>query len=170
MKVKFKLTHPKALPPEYAHPTDAAMDLVAVSMKLETLYVEYDTGLSIELPENHVALLFPRSSISNTNLTLCNSCGVIDPGYSGSIKGRFRLTHPGQMPSYKVGDRILQMIILPYPRIELEEVDKLSDSLRGTGGFGSSDSKFSGIPISADPEPDDDPLQGIASRMLNRKR
>jgi dUTP pyrophosphatase len=139
MKVKIKKLDSKAVFPAYAKVGDAAMDLTAISLskvnKDEFGYLEYGTGLAIEIPEGHVGLLFPRSSISNSGLILTNSVGVIDSGYRGEIKFRFK--HILDTSFYKVGDRIGQIMILPYPQIEFEEVQELSSTERGEGGFGS---------------------------------
>jgi dUTP pyrophosphatase len=97
--------------------------------------VTYNTGLAIEIPEGHVGLLFPRSSISKTVLSLANSVGVIDSGYRGSIMFKFRYPEEGMV--YDVGDRVGQIIIMPYPTIEFEETEELSSTERGQGGFGS---------------------------------
>jgi dUTP pyrophosphatase len=75
--------------------------------------VTYDTGLSMEIPEGYVGLLFPRSSISKTILNLSNSVGVIDSGYRGPIMFKFRYLEEGLV--YDVGDRIGQILIIPYP-------------------------------------------------------
>ena len=115
------------------------MDLTAIS---ETIvedsgyaYIEYDTGLAFEFPEDHTMLVFPRSSISNQGLILSNSVGVVDEGYRSSIKFRFKWIKGGS--KYNVGDRIGQFMIIPRPKIELEEVEELSKTNRGSGGFGS---------------------------------
>ena len=91
--------------------------------------------MSIEIPEGHVGLLFPRSSVYRTEQALANSVGVIDSGYRGEIKLKF--TRSSDALEYNVGDRIGQLLILPYPTIELVEVDGLSMSERGVDGFGS---------------------------------
>jgi dUTP pyrophosphatase len=98
--------------------------------------MEYGTGLAVEIPEGHVGLLFPRSSISNSGLILTNSVGVIDSGYRGEIKFRFK--HIPDTAYYKPGDRIGQLIVMPYPEIDFQEVEELSSTERGEGGFGSS--------------------------------
>ena len=72
---------------------------------------------------------------------LCNSVGVIDSGYLGEVTFKFRLdanVRPFKGTTYDIGDRIGQLIIMPYPEVEFEEVDELGDSERGAGGFGSS--------------------------------
>ena len=139
MKVKIKKTHQDGVIPSYAKPGDAGMDLVAVSVSWDdkSSIVTYDTGLSMEIPEGYVGLLFPRSSISKTDLILANSVGVIDSGYRGPIMFKFRCLEEDDDRYYKVGDRVGQIIIMPYPQVEFEEVEELSSSERGEGGFGS---------------------------------
>ena len=104
-------------------------------MKYDVNYVEYETEVAIGLPEGHMGLIFPRSSISKYQLTLANSVGVIDENFTGFITFRFRITGP---KIYKVGDRIGQLVIMPIPQIELDLVDSLDDTDRGTGAYGSS--------------------------------
>lgn len=139
MIVKVKKLSEQAVVPQYAKPGDAGLDLVATTKEYdaEKDLVVFGTGLAIEIPEGHVGLIFPRSSICKTPLTLSNSVGVIDSGYRGEIKFMFR---PGERPrkNYEVGDRVGQMIIVPYPQITLVEAEELSGTERGTGGFGSS--------------------------------
>jgi dUTP pyrophosphatase len=139
MIVKFKKLDPKAVAPAYSKVGDAAMDLTAISLskvdKDEFGYLEYGTGLAFEIPEGYVGLIFPRSSISNSGLILTNSVGVIDSGYRGEVKFRFK--HIPDTSHYKPGDRVGQLMIIPYPQIELQESEELSESDRSEGGFGS---------------------------------
>lgn len=143
MKVKFSKLHPDAVIPSYAKPGDAGLDLTAVGMVYtrteETDFYEYDVGLAVEIPDGHVGLIFPRSSITKTDLFLSNAVGVVDSKFRGRLSARFRKT-TGSPHLYKVGDRIAQLVIMPYPNIEVEEVpyEELSKTERGTGGFGSS--------------------------------
>lgn len=137
MKVNIKKLVPEAVIPQYAKQSDAGLDLTAVSKNMTDDFVEYGTGLSVEIPDGHVGLLFPRSSVSKYDLVLANSVGVVDAGYRGEVKLRFKhLQYAGGFNIYKVGDKVAQLIILPIPKIELIEVDELSDSERGEGGFG----------------------------------
>lgn len=167
MKVKIKKLHPDAVIPAYAKTGDAGMDLTAVSMKFDEYgNICYGTGLAFEIPEGYVGLVFPRSSIFNKGLVLSNSVGVIDSGYRGEVSFKFKpclemaegvyqpnnpeslglksdaawylLHEEGNYVTYRVGDRIGQIIIMPYPQIELEEAEELSETERGTGGYGSS--------------------------------
>lgn len=139
--VKFKKLMPEAVIPTRANPTDAGADLTATSVKITDSYIEYGTGIAIQLPENHCGLIFPRSSISNYDLKLCNSVGVIDEAFRGEILLRFNTTKPYGNKGYQVGDRIGQLVIIPLPEITFEEVEELNDTERGNGGFGSSDKK-----------------------------
>lgn len=142
MKINFVRTREEAKLPRYTNPGDAAMDIYACNeIKEENKYVEYFTGLKVHIPEGHVGLLFPRSSISKTGWSLANSVGVIDSGFRGEVRLRFVKNGNSnqrfnKLP-YQSGDRIAQLMIVPIPRITPHEVDSLPDSERGEGGFGS---------------------------------
>jgi len=140
MQVKIKKLVKHAEIPQYSREGDAGLDLVATDVyhNREFDYVEFGTGLSIEIPKGYVGLLFPRSSISNTCHSLANSVGVIDSNYRGEIKLRFRTVEEKSYLEYSVGDRIGQLLIIPYPKVELLECQELKDSNRGQKGFGSS--------------------------------
>ena len=137
MKVKVMKLDAGAIIPKYAKPGDAGMDLYAASFAIDqnNNYV-YGTGLAMEIPDGYVGLIFPRSSISKTAHSLRNAVGVIDSGYRGEIMMKYDI-NTRNSPVYAVGDRIAQIIIMPYPQVEFEEVGELSDSERGSGGFGS---------------------------------
>ena len=140
IKIKLKKMNPNAVVPTYAKQGDAAMDLYAAEVQKDKWgnYV-YLTGIALEIPSGYVGLLFPRSSVSRTCLSLANSVGVVDSGYRGEIMLKYRNT--GEANSiYKSGDRVGQLIIMPYPQIELIEVEELSTTERGDGGFGSTGS------------------------------
>lgn len=140
IKVKIKKLDPRAVTPTYAKPGDSCMDLTAISEKIVEEdgygYIEYGTGLSFEYPEDHTMLIFPRSSISNTGMLLSNSVGVLDEQYRGEVRFRFKYIKGGI--KYNVGDRVGQFMIIPRPNMVLQEVDELSETERGDGGFGSS--------------------------------
>lgn len=138
MKIKFTKKHPDAVIPAKAHPTDAGFDLTCTSVEEDLKHncVSYGTGIAVEIPEGYVGLVFPRSSVYKEDIALTNCVGVIDSGYRGEIKAKFRILQP-HIHRYTKGDRICQMIILPYPEVEFEEADELSDSDRGEGGYGS---------------------------------
>ena len=140
MKIKFKKMHPRAVIPTYAKQGHAAMDLYATEViKDEWGNYVYLTGVALEIPPGFVGLLFPRSSVSRTSMSLANSVGVVDSGYRGEIMLKYR--HVNNLNSfYKSGDRVGQLMIMPYPQFELIEVEELSTTERGEGGFGSTGS------------------------------
>ena len=140
MKVRIKRLHPDAVVPKYAKAGDAGMDLTAIGMEREWDVVTYKTGLALEIPKGHVGLLFPRSSVYKTSMIMSNCVGVIDSGYRGEIMLKFRDQWRDYSSRYEVGDRVGQLIIMPYPQVELEEVDNLSSTDRGSGGYGSTGS------------------------------
>jgi dUTP pyrophosphatase len=141
LNVKIKKLHPDAVIPAYAKDGDAGLDLVATEIVDNTTsQVTYGTGLAMEIPYGYVGLLFPRSSIKNHELELSNSVGVADSGYRGEIRAVFNKTNGPDSMKYNVGDRVVQLIILPYPKINFVLSDELSDSERGTGGYGSTGS------------------------------
>lgn len=163
MKIKIKKLVENAVIPTYAKDGDAGLDLVATSMSEDSYgNIVYGTGIAVEIPKGYVGLVFPRSSNAKNNMYLTNSVGVIDSGYRGEIMFKYKVVHntgsflkwwwenkilKKKEPkisiytlgynTYKVGDRIGQLIIIKYPYIEFEEVDKLSETERGTGGYGS---------------------------------
>lgn len=100
--------------------------------------IVYGTSLAFELPEGYVGLLFPRSSISKYDLRLTDAVGVLDAHYRGEVTFKFKPTGFLECSHYEVGDRIGQLIIMPIPEIEFEEAEELSQTDRGTGGYGSS--------------------------------
>lgn len=146
MKIRIKRLRENAVVPTYAHTTDAGMDLYSTGWKIDMDgAIVYSTGISVEIPDGYVGLVFPRSSICKKDLLMSNSVGVIDSGYRGEITVKFKPSLDANkgcisnkdIRCYYAGDRIAQMIIIPYPHIEFEEVDELSSSERGNNGYGS---------------------------------
>ena len=136
--VKIRKVDANAVIPFRAHPTDAGMDVVAVSMEMTEDYVEYDTGLQFQLPQGYAMLIFPRSSNSKKDLLLCNSVGILDAGYTGNLKLRFKLTTEGYTEKiYNPGDKVGQIMIIPYPEVNFVETDDFNETDRGDNGFGS---------------------------------
>jgi dUTP pyrophosphatase len=134
IKVKIKKLVPEAKIPNYALEGDAAMDVHAVSKKVTDKFIEYGTGLVFEIPKDYVMLIFSRSSVSNKSLSQANSVGVLDYGYRGELFVRFYKMGDEE---YEIGDRVAQIMVLPRPQIEFEEIIELSETERGDGGFGS---------------------------------
>lgn len=135
LTVRFKKLHPEAKAPYQATPGSAGFDLTAVSKEEDDYIIKYGTGLAVEIPEGHVGLVFPRSSIYKTGLLLTNSVGVIDSDYRGEISAVF--TNIEFHKEYKVGDRIAQLVIMPIPAVKFEEAEELTETKRGAGGYGS---------------------------------
>ena len=140
MKVRIKKFNENAVTPSYAKDGDAGMDLVATSIISNTsTQITYGIGLALEIPKGFVGLIFPRSSVRKTRLMLSNCVGVVDSGYRGELQATFNKINNDSVSEndYKVGDRIAQIMIIPHPPIEFDEVAELSDTERGEGGFGS---------------------------------
>ena len=138
IKVKIKKLKENAVIPTYAKVGDAGMDLIATSITSDTPEeITYGLGIALEIPEGFVGLVFPRSSIRKTGLQLSNSVGVIDSGYRGELQATFNKIFGVTSRKYEVGDRVCQIMILPYPDVQFEEVEELSNTERGEGGFGS---------------------------------
>lgn len=140
VELRIKKLSDKAVIPTYAKDGDAAMDLTAISHEWDNdrMVHVYGTGIAMEIPEGYVGMIFQRSSVYKTNVMLSNCVGVIDSGYRGEIKAVFRpfIAHPSAEP-YSVWDRIMQIIIMPFPKVVVKEVTELSSTDRGSGGFGS---------------------------------
>ena len=136
--VKVKKLDSNAVIPSYSKVGDAGMDLtITKEIENTSFSVSYGFGIAIEIPQGYVGLIFPRSSVRNQDLILSNCVGVIDSGYRGELQATFKKTNGLDSFKYKVGERGAQIIILPYPTIYMTEVPELSDTERGTGGFGS---------------------------------
>ena len=139
MKIKVKRLNELAMLPTKAHATDAGFDLYATSKTYDNdNNVVYGCGLAFEIPEGYMGLVFPRSSNAKKSLLMSNSVGVIDAGYRGEVTAKFKRLYPISQGEYAIGERFAQIIFLPIPNVELEITDELSDSERGTGGYGSS--------------------------------
>jgi len=160
MEVKIKKLDPKAIIPKYAKQGDMGMDLTAISYEYNKdidCYI-YHTGLAFEVPEGYGMLIVPRSSNRKTEAYMTNHCAIIDSGYRGEVlicfKNRttleismerdfeYPVDNEEEIPyiyaPYSIGDRIAQLVILPYPQITFKEVDELSTTERNDSGFGSS--------------------------------
>ena len=164
MEIKIKKLHENAVIPKYSKNGDGALDLTATSKEYDSDgNVVFGVGLAFEIPKGYVGLLFPRSSNAKKDLLLSNSVGVLDSGYRGEVMFKFKSTLNSQESeiktvteyeyeytyisnsnpeyhfknTYEIGDRIGQIIILPYPQIEFKEVEELTETERGQGGYGS---------------------------------
>lgn len=138
MKINVKLTDGAPLP-KHAKPGDAGMDLTT----RETVEIApqgtvmVPSGVSMAIPEGYVGLVFPRSGLSSKRgINLANNVGVIDSGYRGDVT--LPLYNAGhEMQVVERGERVAQIIIVPFATCECVEVDELSETERGEGGFGS---------------------------------
>jgi dUTP pyrophosphatase len=136
--VKVKKLDSNAVIPSYSKVGDAGMDLtITKEIENTSFSVSYGFGIAMEIPKGYVGLVFPRSSVRNQDLILSNCVGVIDSGYRGELQATFKKTQGLDSIKYKVGERGAQIIILPYPTIYMTEVPELSNTERGSGGFGS---------------------------------
>lgn len=134
MELKFKRLHEKAVLPRHSKHGDAGLDLTVVSITLEGKKERHQYGLAVEIPEGHVGLLFPRSSINKYDVRLSNCVGVIDSGYRGEVMAVF--DHTGRGNSYEVDDRSAQLVVVPYASCKTAWSDELSQTERASGGFG----------------------------------
>lgn len=141
MIVKVKKLDNRALLPTYGSPQAAGADLYAlVEGELtigagETVLVS--TGLSIEIPEGYVGLIYARSGLATKKgLAPANKVGVIDADYRGEVKVAL-YNQSGKAQTIAEGERVAQLVIAPYLTATFEEARELSDTARGVGGFGS---------------------------------
>ena len=138
MQIRVKLTDGATLP-KHAKQGDAGMDLTSrqtVEIAPQGT-VMVGTGVAMEIPEGFVGLVFPRSGLaSKRGVNLTNCVGVIDSGYRGEIKAPlYNAGHETQV--VERGERVCQIVIVPFVTCECVKVDELSDTERGDGGFGS---------------------------------
>lgn len=141
MKLPIRRLTETATLPTRAHPDDAGLDLradlpSAITIESGQWYL-VPTGVAVAIPPGHVGLVCPRSGLALVRgVTVGNSPGVVDAGYRGLVM--VNLINHGSLPyTINPGDRIAQLLIIPIPTIETEEVETLDDTERGTGGHGS---------------------------------
>lgn len=139
MKLRILKLDKAAIIPKYEHTNDAGLDLVSID-ELEIPAGEsrlIHTGISIELPQGTEAQIRPRSGLAlKHQITVLNTPGTVDESYRGEI-GVILINHGKSSFKVTQGMKIAQMVVIPVIRVEVEEVDKLSPTSRGTGGFGS---------------------------------
>lgn len=144
MKIKFKRLDKGAKDPIKFHVNDVGFDLTAISRTMDEFgNMVYGTGLALEIPPQHGGFLFPRSSVTKMTLDLANAVGVIDPDYRGEVIVKFKPApyyasrDEDEKYEYEVGDRVVQLVILPIPQVTFEETETLEVTKRAEGGFGS---------------------------------
>ena len=142
MKLRVRRLSPDAIIPAYAHPGDAGLDLhacedVALDPGVACLV---PTGVAIELPEATEAQVRPRSGLAlKHSVTVLNTPGTIDEGYRGEV-GVVLINHGSSTFQVTRGMRIAQLVVQKRWTVEVVEVDGLTDTTRGAGGFGSTGS------------------------------
>lgn len=143
MKVKIKKLNENAVIPAYATDGSAGMDITSTSKCYDKdNNVVYGCGLAFEIPKGYVGLLFPRSSNAKKDLLLSNSVGCLDSDFRGEVLFKFKRIKKGlfswfkKSKEYEIGDRIGQIVIIKHPVIEFVESEELSETERGTGGYG----------------------------------
>lgn len=142
MVLKVKRLHPDAIIPKYAKTGDSGFDLVAIEDTViaptQTRLIK--TGIAIEIPEGFEMQIRPRSGTSlNTQLRVANAPGTVDSGFRGECCIILQNTNiGGTIAIVKKGDRIAQGVICPVIHATIEEVEDLTETERGSSGFGSS--------------------------------
>ena len=142
MELRFQRLGESARLPAIANPGDAGLDLHAA----ERLILgpaggrgSVGTGLAVEIPPGHAGLVLPRSGLAAKHgIALVNALSLIDSGYRGEVRVLLLNTDPGEPFEIEIGDRIAQLLVVPFVEADPREVEELSASERGAGGFGSS--------------------------------
>ena len=141
MKVRIKKLSDKAIIPTFGSAGSAGGDLYSAEENQVIIApnqtVLIGTGLAVEIPDGYVGLVYARSGLATkSGLAPANKVGVIDSDYRGEVKVALH-NHSTETRVVAKGERIAQMVIAPYLKVEYEEVEDLSDTARGEGGFGS---------------------------------
>jgi dUTP pyrophosphatase len=141
VRIEFRKLDPDAALPRRARDGDAGLDLAAnvdvVVAPGERTAVP--TGLAVAIPPGHAGLVLPRSGLATRRgLTLPNAPGLIDPGYRGEVLVALVNLDPREKVDIRRGDRIAQLLVIPFLEVEPVLVEELPETQRGSGGFGSS--------------------------------
>jgi dUTP pyrophosphatase len=139
--LRVKRLDPAARLPVRAHPGDAGVDLHALAAVTLApgARAAVRTGLALEIPHGQAGLVLPRSGLAlRHGIALVNAPGLIDAGYRGELQVLLLNTDRAQTVELAAGERIAQLVLVDVALAEIVEVDRLSDSARGSGGFGSS--------------------------------
>ena len=142
MELKFKRLKDRAVLPIRGTKGAAGIDLTCTNItttlnEANQLMLVYHTDLAVEIPKGYVGLLVPRSSIWKKSLMLTDSLGIIDSDFRGEIVAIMKATTDTVPAIYKQGERFCQLVILKKPEYTIKEVEELSKTERGEGGFGS---------------------------------
>ena len=153
IEVKIKRLSEKAIMPRKAFPTDGGYDMFASSVEFDDFgNIVYGLGWAFEIPEGYAGLLLPRSSTSNFDINMQNSIGLIDCHFRGEVKAKYRPTstqpvrgaktncievyQSNSADIYEVGDKVAQMVFIKLPEVAIKEVEELTKTDRGEGGWG----------------------------------
>ncbi len=144
MRIKIKKLNINAIIPKYATDGAIAFDLHTMD-EVKWKFIEpnlyetiIETGLAFEIPLNYGMFIFPRSGSGfKYNVHLANGTGLIDSDYRGEVKIKLIAIHDKMPPEFNANDRVAQASIIPIIKAEFDEVDELSTTNRGVGGFGS---------------------------------
>jgi dUTP pyrophosphatase len=138
--IRFVLDNESAVIPTRAHPSDIGYDLTAISMykKISDNITLFDTGIRISPPEGYYVEILPRSSMSKTGYMLANSVGTIDPTYTGTLKIAL-IKVDKELPEIELPFTRCQLILRKAEYADMVQVESIEETLRGEGGFGSSD-------------------------------
>ena len=140
MDLKCRMLAATATLPTQATPGDAGLDLYASEPALlePGARASVGTGIAIEIPEGHAGLVLPRSGwAAKHGIALVNAPGLIDAGYRGEVRVLLLNTDRDEAFEISEGDRIAQLLVVPFASLEPVESDALAESERGEGGFGS---------------------------------
>lgn len=141
MEVRYKRLHPDAIVPAHAHSGDAGSDLYAI--EAATIKpgdrIRVGTGIAVAIPVGCAGFVLPRSGLANKHgVTLTNSPGLIDAGYRGELQVLLLNTDQESSFEIAVGDRIAQLVVVPFVSPQWQEVEEFDQTTRGSDGFGSS--------------------------------
>ena len=140
MKLLFTRLSPDAVPPERAHGDDAGYDLRAAEASSlgPGERASVGTGLAVAIPDGCAGLVLPRSGLAlRHGIALVNAPGLIDSGYRGEVRVLLLNTDRSEGFEVSVGDRIAQLVVVRHQSGDLQEVESLDETVRGSAGFGS---------------------------------
>ena len=141
IEIQIKLINSSGKVPSQTHASDIGYDISAsenITLKSNEVTL-VSTGIAISLPQNCAGFVLPRSGLSTKHkITLINSPGLIDPGYTGELLVPL-MNHGEKNYDIKVGDRIAQLVLINTHCVDFKEVDSLPETDRSSGGFGSTD-------------------------------
>lgn len=138
--IKFVMDDENAIVPTKAHPSDIGYDLTAIGIfkQISNKITLFETGIRVSPPSGYYIEILPRSSMSKTGYMLANSVGIIDPQYTGTLKIAL-IKIDDDLPDIELPFTRCQLILRKAEYANMEQVDTIENTIRGDGGFGSSD-------------------------------